>query len=62
MVRITYHAPDWQRGYDDGFDGKPAAPGSPDAPRASGWVCDELAYSSGYIEGKADREKREAGG
>lgn len=41
----------WQHGYDAGFNGKQMATKRPVG-------TDELAWVSGYIEGKAEREKK----
>ena len=43
----------WNWGFKDGLDGEPAHP----APERRG--LDGLSYASGYIEGKAKREKSE---
>ena len=46
MKRIEIERDSWDRGYADGRDGKLAPPGFGD-----------LSFWSGYIEGKAERER-----
>ncbi len=52
MVKIRYDEARWRKGRTAGMTGGPRVP-PPD-------VTDGLAYVSGYIEGKALREKRGA--
>jgi hypothetical protein len=48
MSKVKQDQKDWQKGYDAGVAGKPGA-----VPRG----VDGLSWTSGYVEGKAAREK-----
>jgi hypothetical protein len=49
LMIVRQNQASWQQGYNDGFAGKPSRPIK---------VPDELAYASGFIEGKAARETK----